>query len=95
MSFRLHRTVLAAVVATAALAVGAPAANAGLLVASAPDCSPKPTSKPFAPWGDTSDYNLAPGGSFEPSKGSWKLSGASIVDGNEPWKVSGARLASR
>ena len=90
MSFRLHRTVLAAVVATAALAVSAPAANAGLLVASAPDCSPKPTSKPFAPWGDTSDYNLAPGGSFEPGKGSWQLKGASVVDGNEPWKVSGA-----
>jgi hypothetical protein len=90
MSFRLHRTLFAAVVATAALAVSAPAAHAGLLVASAPDCSPKPTSKPFAPWGDTSDYNLAPGGSFEPGKGSWQLKGASVVDGNEPWKVSGA-----
>ena len=89
MSFRLHRTLLAALVGTAALAAGAPAANAGLLVASAPDCSPKPASKPFAPWGDTSDYNLAPGGSFESNKGSWQLSGASVVDGNEPWKVSG------
>jgi hypothetical protein len=90
MSFRLHRTVLAAVVATAALAVGAPTANAGLLVASAPDCSPKPTSKPFAPWGDQGDYTLAPGGSFEAGKPAWKLSGASVVTGNEPWKVNGA-----
>jgi hypothetical protein len=90
MSFRLHRTVFAAVVATAALAVGAPTANAGLLVASAPDCGPKPMSKPFAPWGDQSYYTLAPGGSFEPNKAPWQLSGASIVSGNEPWKVNGA-----
>jgi hypothetical protein len=91
MRNRLHRTVLAAAVATAAFAVGAPAANAGLLVASAPDCSPKPMSQPFTPWGDTSNYTLAPGGSFEPGKGSWQLSGgASVVAGNEPWKVNGA-----
>ena len=90
MSFRLHRTVLAAVVATAALAVGAPTANAGLLVASAPDCGPKPLSKPFAPWGDQGYYTLAPGGSFEAGKPPWQLSGASIVSGNEPWKVNGA-----
>jgi hypothetical protein len=90
MSFRLHRIVFAAVLATAALAVGAPTANAGLLVASAPDCSPKPTSKPFAPWGDQADYTLAPGGSFESGKPPWQLSGASIVSGNEPWKVNGA-----
>jgi hypothetical protein len=90
MNFRLRSTILAAAVATIALAVGAPAANAGLLVASAPDCSPKPTSKPFAPWGDRADYNLAPGGAFEPRGPSWELNGASVVAGNEPWKVNGA-----
>jgi hypothetical protein len=90
MRIPLHRTVFAVVVATAALAVGAPAASAGVLVASAPDCAPKPTSKPFAPWGDKADYNLAPGGAFEGGAGSWQLNGASIVDGNEPWKVNRA-----
>jgi hypothetical protein len=90
MNFRLRSTIVAATVATLALAVGAPAANAGLLVASAPDCTPKPTSKPFAPWGDQADYNLAPGGAFEGGAGSWQMSGASIVDGNEPWKVNRA-----
>lgn len=45
--------------ATVALAAGAPAANAGLLVESAPDCSPKPVSQPFAPWGDRANYELA------------------------------------
>jgi hypothetical protein len=88
MRIRLRSTFLVAVVSTVALAASAPAANAGLLVASAPDCSPKPMSKPFAPWGDQGDYTLAPGGAFEPSQRSWQLSGgASVVAGNEPFKV--------
>jgi hypothetical protein len=90
MSNRLPRTLLAAAVATAAFAVGAPAANAGLLVASAPDCSPKPVSKPFAPWGDQTDYALSPGGAFEAGGPQWTLrGGASIVAENEPFKVHG------
>jgi hypothetical protein len=88
MHFRLRSSFLVAVVSTVALAASAPAANAGLLVASAPDCSPKPMSKPFAPWGDQGDYALAPGGAFEPSQRPWELSGgASVVAGNEPFKV--------
>jgi hypothetical protein len=90
MATRLHRTLFAAAVATAALAASAPTANAGLLVASAPDCSPKPVSKPFAPWGDQADYTLAPGGGFESGQPAWKLNGASVVSGNEPWKVRSA-----
>jgi hypothetical protein len=90
MSFRLHRIVLSAALATAALAVGAPAANAGLLVASAKNCSPQPTSKAFAPWGDRLDYQLAPGGSFEVGAEPWTLNRASLVAENEPWKVNGA-----
>jgi hypothetical protein len=90
MRIRLHRTLLAAAVATAAFAVGAPAANAGLLVASANNCSPLPTTKAFARWGDTLDYQLAPGGSFEVGAEAWSLNGASLVDENEPWKLNGA-----
>jgi hypothetical protein len=90
MSFRLHRTVLAAVIATVAFAVGAPTANAGLLVASAKNCSPQPTIKAFAAWGDTLDYQLAPGGSFEVGSEAWSLNRASLVAENEPWKVHGA-----
>ena len=89
MQIRLPRTLFAAAVATTALAVGAPAANAGLLVASAPDCGPKPVSKPFAPWGDQTDYSLV--GSFEADAPQWKLGGgASIVAENEPFKVAGS-----
>jgi hypothetical protein len=90
MRIRLRSIFLVAVLSTVLVGAAAPAANAGLLVASAPDCSPKPTSKPFAPWGDTSDYNLSPGGAFEAGGRSWQLSGASFVRGNEPWKVHGA-----
>lgn len=45
------------------------------------------TSTPFSPWGDTAYYGLAPGGSFEGASG-WMLSSASLVAGNEPWKVN-------
>jgi hypothetical protein len=82
---------VAASLAVVALAAGAPSASAGLLVESAPDCTPKPTTQPFAQFGDSTQYNLAPGGSFEGGAGSWSLSGgASLVSGNEPWKVAGA-----
>jgi hypothetical protein len=88
MRIRLRSAILASVLATLALGVGAPGASAGLLVASAPDCTPQPTSKAFAGWGDNALYELAPGGAFEAGDPSWSLSGgASVVDGNEPWKV--------
>lgn len=87
MRIRLRSTFFAALVGAAVLAVGAPAASAGLLVESAEDCSTPVTSKAFAQWGDNADYQLAPGGDFEPGGPSWQLKGASVVDGNEPWKV--------
>ncbi len=91
MNSRLPRTLLAAAVATLAFAVGAPAANAGLLVASAPDCSPKATTKAFAQWGDQTDYWRAPGGGFEAGEPQWQLGGkASVVTENEPFKIGGA-----
>jgi hypothetical protein len=77
--------------AVVTLGLGASTASAGILVKDAPDCTPKPTSQPFGPWGDTSQYNLAPGGSFEAGTTPWYLSGkASVVSGNEPWDVAGA-----
>jgi hypothetical protein len=91
MRIRLRTTFAAAALAVFALAATASSASAGLLVASAPDCTPKPTTQPFKPWGDGTQYNLAPGGSFEGGAGSWSLAGgAKIVSGNEPWKVAGA-----
>jgi hypothetical protein len=90
MRNRLRSTFLAAAIAATALAVGAPTASAGLLVASADNCATPVTSKAFAPWGDNADYQLAPGGAFEAGDEAWQLhSGASIVSGNEPWNVNG------
>jgi hypothetical protein len=87
----LRNLFIAGSLAVLILAMSAPSASAGVLVKSAPDCTPKPTSQPFAQWGDSSQYNLAPGGSFEAGTPSWSLSGrASMVSGNEPWKVAGA-----
>jgi hypothetical protein len=52
------------------------------------DCSPA-LSQPFLPWLDPGNYFLAPGGNFESGAGGWSLAGASVVSGNEPWKVGG------
>jgi hypothetical protein len=91
MRNRLRTTLIAASVAAAAFAVGAPSASAGVLVQSAPDCSPKTTTQAFSKVdGDSTQYWLAPGGNFEAGTTPWTLSrGASVVSGNESWKVSG------
>ena len=66
----------------AALALGAaPAA------ASAAPCPEQPTSMVFAPWGDTSEYFLAPGGDFEGAWTSW--TGGALMPGNDPFYLAG------
>jgi hypothetical protein len=81
-------TILAAVALGTVAALPA-TASAGVLVENAPSCDPQPTSKPFAPWGDQRNYMLAPGGSFEQGTPGWRLSGASVVSGNESFYVGG------
>jgi len=91
MRNRLRTSLLVASLAVVVLAAGAPSASAGVLVASAPNCSPQPTSQPFARFGDSGLYQLAPGGAFESGSPSWSLSGgASVVSGNETYQVHGA-----
>jgi len=82
--------------ALCALAFTAPA-QAGLLSGFLPGLvSPSDTpsvcettvSQPFARWGDSSNYVLVPGGSFESGSPAWVLSGgARVVSGNEPYYV--------
>src|SRR5436305_7253622 len=81
-----------AVVSVASLgAVAVPAANAGVLVASAPSCATEHLSQPFAGFGDSASYTPVPGGSFESGSADWTLSGgAKVVTGNETYKVGGA-----
>jgi hypothetical protein len=53
---------------------------------------PAPTvSTPFSQWGDSANYFLVPGGSFEgtPDQVGWTLSGATLTAGNEPFDVTG------
>lgn len=54
------------------------------------DCDQHLT-QPFTRWGDGASYTLVPGGDFEGSLDGWSLAGgASVVEDNEPWKVTSA-----
>ena len=45
---------------------------------------------PFLQWLDPLPYTLLPGGDFESGAAGWKLSGgARVVDGNEPFAITG------
>jgi hypothetical protein len=85
---KLGRLAILATVAISGVATLPSTASAGLLVESV-DCSPKPTSQPFVPWLDYSEYILAPSGSFEGGANGWLRSGAKVVSGNETFYVGG------
>lgn len=87
MAMRLRRC-LGLVGLLALLAALAIPADAGLLgTGSASYCDPF-SSQVFKPWGDSSNYMLTPGGSFEDGTPSWKLSGgAKIISGNESYFI--------
>lgn len=80
-----------AVIAAAALSVGAASASADILVRSAPSCDAQATSTPFTHWLDYSSYTSLPGGSFEPGSAAWSATGgAGVAAGNESYAVAGA-----
>jgi hypothetical protein len=79
----LRGTMAAMLAGAALLLVGVPAAQAS-------PCKSGPTTKAFAAFGDTADYSLVPGGSFESSTNPWSLTGAWVASGNEWWKVGGS-----
>jgi hypothetical protein len=65
-------------------------AHAGLLAQSAGKCPTLSSKQVFRPWLDPAQYVPAPGGTAESTTG-WKLEGgATLVAGNEPWKVAGS-----
>ena len=86
-SWMLTRKRLATIAAGAALGalfLITPAAQAGPLVASAPDCQAEPLTQPFTPWLDPANYQFAPDGGFEAGGDGWNLNGdAAAVAGNE------------
>jgi hypothetical protein len=68
-----------------------PSAEAGL-IGTGPASSCPSSSKVFAPWGDSNNYMLVPGGAFEPGTPGWALSGgAKVMAGNEPFYVRSAQ----
>jgi hypothetical protein len=78
---RLARTGLAVAFAAAALAAPASATQGSTCGGT--------LSTPFAPWGDSNLYTLAPGGDLE-SKSGWTLTGgAALVSGSEPFAATG------
>jgi hypothetical protein len=89
-SFRRRGAVLVAAVATSVLALGAPFAQAGVLVSSATSCSAQVLEQPFLPWLDPASYVLAPDGTFESGASGWSLSDASTGSGNESYHVHGS-----
>jgi hypothetical protein len=95
MHRKIGRTAVAAIIATIASAAFASSANAGLLTESATSCDDGLITQPFRQFGDSHNYKLLPGGSFEAGTAAWQLSGgAKIVSGNETYKVGGASHSS-
>jgi len=97
-SRRVTRTVAVALCASAlgAGSVGliASPASAGVLstvTGLLPSCAARPTSTPFASWGDKRAYFAMPGGGFETAAAGWTLAGgAKVGGGNEPWFANGS-----
>jgi hypothetical protein len=91
MHRKLGRTVAAAFIAAIASAALASPASAGLITQSAASCPDGTLTQPFKRWGDTANYKLVGGGSFEGGATGWTLSGgATVVAGNESFKVGGS-----
>jgi hypothetical protein len=82
------RAALVAAFSFALLAVSCSAAEANLLSILPGSCGLEMDSQPFARWGDTNNYTLVPGGTFEAGAVPWALSsGANVVAGNESYYV--------
>jgi hypothetical protein len=75
----------------AALALAAFLVTAAMpAAANATGCPTAATTKAFSAFGDVADYALAPAGALEGGATGWSLTGASVVSGNETYKVHGS-----
>ena len=83
---RRVRNILSAILGSAVLLGAVPAiANAA--------CPKSPSSKLLAALGDTSEYGLLTGSSFESGAGGWSMSNAEVVSGNASYDVDGGSFA--
>lgn len=86
----LRRVLPVAVLGALALAV-LPAASAKAALLSTNACDTATLTQPFQPFGDSNDYKLVTGGTFEGSLSGWTLAGgARVVAGSEPFGASGS-----
>jgi hypothetical protein len=86
---RTVQIVVAAAAVALASAAGTTSAKAGLITGLlGGGCGT--TAPVFSPWNDWSGYYFAPNGGFESGSNGWRLAGgASVVSGNEPFRLSG------
>jgi hypothetical protein len=88
--FSRHTRVVGVVIGCLGIAVlsGSPA-RAALISTDA--CDSATLSQPFSAFGDSSQYKLVPGGSFENGASGWTFShGAAVVAGSEPFGATGS-----
>jgi hypothetical protein len=72
------------------IAVLGAAAPASAQTPAPSECVAPSFSQPFARWGDTAQYTLSPGGSFEAGAPGWTLTGgATVVGAADPFGVGG------
>lgn len=90
-SLRLIRRLLPLGLLGTLMLVLLPAASAGATgLVNFDPCDNATLAQPFAPWGDTGEYKLVPGGDFEGSLSGWTLtSGAKVVGGSEQFGATG------
>jgi len=90
--FSRHSRITGAVIGCLGIAVlsGAPARAALILPGIATGaCDNATLSQPFSAWGDTNEYKLVPGGTFQGGASGWTLSkGATVVAGGAPYGVT-------
>jgi hypothetical protein len=83
------RATLVAVFSLAVVAMSVPVAQANVLSILPGSCGSQVDSQPFARWGDTDNYTLVTGGTFEAGSLPWVLfSGAKVAAGNESYYVN-------
>jgi hypothetical protein len=83
------RRLLLTLASIAPLAIVGSSATAQAATVDTSLCNGAPLTQPFAQWGDTSAYELAPGGDFESN--TWTLSGAAqIIGESEPFAATGS-----
>jgi hypothetical protein len=71
------------------IAVAQPAvATAATAAPTAAPCAASAAAPVFEQFGDSAQYSLLAGGSFEPGAADWSLTGAKVVGGNESYNLA-------